>query len=341
MEKTDIRRNSINTLRLIAALQVFVGHAIPEMHVDLPVFIQPFMKIINLFEGVPTFFIISGFLMWNSIKYTPNFKVYLKKRIFRIYPELWGGVLLNAVLMIVFYGSQIVWKDFVLFQFTQSTIFQFYTPESLKGYATGHPNGPLWTISVMVQCYVVLWFMYKFLHNKKLRYWILTMILTISFCIVKPVLFENIIPTTIYRLIWYTFANQIWLFLLGAILCEYLDEIIVSLKKYWWICFGLLAFVVYTKCDINIGYGLFKSIFLSLTIVGITYRFPKINIKYDFTYGIYIYHMIVINAMCFLGYIGKFKYMIIALFISVILAIISYFTFGKISRSSRRVILKN
>jgi len=89
--KTDKKRNSLNLIRLIAATQVFVGHAITAFHLSLPPIVDWLLRPLFIFEGVPVFFCLSGFLLWDSIGKTPTFQCYLKKRVFRLYPELWGG----------------------------------------------------------------------------------------------------------------------------------------------------------------------------------------------------------------------------------------------------------
>lgn len=88
-----IYKNGINFIKLLAAIQVFIGHATVHLNVYwLPEIIS---NSLNVLQGVPIFFILSGFLIWKSINRTNNFRNFCHKRIFRLYPELWGGVLLN------------------------------------------------------------------------------------------------------------------------------------------------------------------------------------------------------------------------------------------------------
>lgn len=81
-------KNCLNLIRIIAALNVFYGHAMTHLNVKIPTVIS---KVIGIFQGVPIFFILSGFLIWMSIERTPTFASYCKKRILRLYPELVGG----------------------------------------------------------------------------------------------------------------------------------------------------------------------------------------------------------------------------------------------------------
>lgn len=64
--------------------------------------------------------------------------------------------------MLLFHGK-INSASYMLFQFAQSTIFHFWTPDSLRGYVIGIPNSALWSVGVMVQCYIALWFSMPYL----------------------------------------------------------------------------------------------------------------------------------------------------------------------------------
>lgn len=87
--KINRKENCFNFIRAVAALQVFWGHASRHLGIHFP---QAVQSILFCFRGVPVFFILSGFLIWDSIGRTSTFRQYAAKRFFRLYPELWGGV---------------------------------------------------------------------------------------------------------------------------------------------------------------------------------------------------------------------------------------------------------
>lgn len=330
LAKTDMRSNCLNLFRLYAAILVLYGHAVPAFSTVIPEWFKPISKTMFLFEMVPFFFGISGFLLWMSIGRTKSFKLYLKNRVLRLYPELWAGVVFNAIVVLILNFKNINWIEFFAYQFTQSTIFQFWTPDSMRAFS----NGPLWTVCVMVQCYIVLWPLYKFLHGKGLKRWVPTLAVAIGINLIKPLL-KPFLPAIIYKLIWYTFANQIWLFLVGAFICEYFEQIIGWLKKFWWLAFALQIVVFFIGSDIG-SYKLFNNVLMLLGVIGFSYSFPKLNIKVDLSYGIYIYHMIIVNAMVALGlYENGFLSIFIALLISAGLSALSYYTLGLFSRRAK------
>lgn len=164
----DFRRNSLNTFRLLAALQVLYGHVIAHLQLDRVPVVGDF---ISFFYGVPIFFTLSGFLIWQSIDRSKSFGDYIKKRFWRIYPELWVAVAVEIVVLLLLYRQPIDWPKMGLFAFGQATIFQFWTPAFLRGYGCGTPNGALWTITVLIEFYFCAYFIYKWLHNRKIAVW--------------------------------------------------------------------------------------------------------------------------------------------------------------------------
>ena len=310
------RYNCFNFIRLLAALKVFYGHSFEHFELQAP---DIFTKLLNGFQAVPIFFILSGFLLWDSIPRSGNFASYAKKRIFRLYPELWCGVILNSIIMLILYRENIETVPFIAFNITQSTIFQFWTPDCLRGYGVGTPNGSLWTIGIMVQCYIVLYFCFRLLHKKRIKSWCVFIVVFVGINVLFP-LTKELLPEIVYKLATQTFFPHFWLFLFGALINEYFDELITWLKK-WWLVF-LLAAIGIAFAEFDIGYyKTAKCIFLGLAIIGFGYSYPKIKISTDVSYEIYIIHMIVINAMIHLGYSGKIIDACIAFIITLLCAL--------------------
>lgn len=84
-DNSEHRKNCLNTVRLIAAISVFYIHALNHLEVQMPDLLT---RIIAFFQGVPIFFAMSGFLVWDSVGRSKSFGAYAKKRFLRIYPEL-------------------------------------------------------------------------------------------------------------------------------------------------------------------------------------------------------------------------------------------------------------
>ena len=101
------------------------------------------------------------------------------------------------------------------------------------------------------------------------------------------------------------------------------------MKRFWPAYFVASLLFSYTRFDLSVGtYSVFSCVTLILGVIGLAYRFPQINVKIDISYGIYIYHMIVVNALLAMGFSGKVVHLLIVLAVSILLALISHIAFG-------------
>lgn len=126
------------------------------------------------------------------------------------------------------------------------------------------------------------------------------------------------------------------MFLIGGFVWEYFDALISILKKAWPISLIFAIAVNYFKIDIG-NYPLLKSIFLLCFSIGFGYSFPTLKLKYDFSYGLYIYHMIVINVMVFFGVPNSIQYILLAFVLSLLLSIASYFVNNAVQSRKNRL----
>lgn len=327
----DYRRNCLNTVRLVAALQVLFGHTVVHLEIETSSIVN---EISYFFQGVPVFFTMSGFLIWDSIGRSGNFKKYAAKRFWRIFPELWVAVFVEILVLLFFLtwgGHFINWPQLGLFTITQSTIFQFWTPDFLRIYGVGCPNGALWTIGVLIQFYFIAYFIYKVLHNKGIILWIICFI--VSFVISwYPSSRGDSIPEIFGKLYSQTVLPYLWMFILAMFVAEYKKVILSALKKTWYIPVAINILFQIVGFDVMAGYGVIKTVTLFAGLLGFAYAMPCLNIKTDISYGIYIYHMTIINAIIELGLVGKrpgIMLLLITLAITCILAWISTKTIGK------------
>lgn len=319
-------RDCLNTIRLLAALQVLYGHTLQVHLIDKP--IPLFHHFINFFSGVPVFFMMSGFLIWWSIGRSHNYDEYLKKRFWRIYPELWIAVLVELIVILFIYQQPINWPQFGLFAITQGTIFQFWTPDFLRGYGCGCPNGPLWTICVLIQFYIFAFFIFKCLHGRKLWVWLLAILPAVVIGMASPAI-QDSLPVLVGKLYKQTLLPYLWMFLCASFVAEKKDWMIPFLRKYWWAFVMVLLLNNYLlHLDVRGYYPLLGTLLLFPGLIGFAYSFPSLNIKTDISYGIYIYHMTVGNALLTLGYCENIWLFVIVLVSSCLLAWISKMTVG-------------
>lgn len=180
----NYRENSFTLFRYIGAIQVLLNHS-DHMNIVIPGWLGVSFY---LFQGVPLFFGLSGFLIWRSLDQKEGLSKYVKKRFMRLYPELWMAVFLSIVSIVILYGNYINWIMLGVFAIGQASIIQFWTPSFLDGFGVGTPNGSLWTIPIFIQFYIIIFSMYKYLKVKSFTAWItilcVSLVLNISFPIV-------------------------------------------------------------------------------------------------------------------------------------------------------------
>lgn len=335
----DWKSNSFTMIRYVAALNVLIGHCIAHFEISRETMLyQVFSYTIGMFHGVPIFFGLSGFLIWASLSKEQNSRVYCYKRFIRIYPELWIAVTISIISIALLYNQYKI-GDLVLFSITQSTFLQFWTPESLRGYGCGTPNGSLWTIGIFVQFYVVAWMIFRWIHHGKRKNitkalqvggrvrtykWIAICIASAFITIIykqADILFTKGEENIIYKLFGQTILPYFFMFLTGILCNEYKAKILPLLRKYWVVILALYYTISITGIDIPATYtGFFSGVLIVLLILAIGYRFNKTVIRYDISYGMYLFHMIIVNAIVEVGISSKILSTVIVLIASVILA---------------------
>lgn len=144
------RRNNFDLIRLVAACQVLLGHAF--LHFGMGE--TPFAQAISYFPGVPVFFAISGYLVAQSLERSGSLTDYAAKRARRIFPPLWGALVFSAVAIMLLHPIDA--GTFVLWIAAQATIGQNWHPEALRTFGVGVVNGSLWSVCVEMALYAAL-----------------------------------------------------------------------------------------------------------------------------------------------------------------------------------------
>ncbi len=320
------KHNCLNFIRIFAALQVAFKHLVTHLGIPAPVWL---MNVIGFFGGVPIFFAISGLLIWFSIERTENYKFYIKKRFLRIYPELWVGVLIEIATILIFYRE---WKPLSLlaFTFTQGTFLQFWTPDSLQSYGCGAPNGALWTIGITIQFYFVVWFFFKLMHKKKVIHWIIGFLSSIFVSWAGGVILTLIGNEILLKLFSQTVFRYFWIFFIGCFIAEFYDRMIPIISRFWFVFLAIGAIPCFSGFGIWLGnYDLLWALPLCVGIIGFAFKFPKIKLKTDISYGLFIYHMIITNVFISLGFVGDWRYLVGVMILSCLIAYVSTLTVGR------------
>lgn len=127
------------------------------------------------------------------------------------------------------------------------------------------------------------------------------LILSLLFTVGYPAL-DGSMPKIIYKLIGQTILPYLWLFVIGILVYEYREKLLPVLTNFWYIPLGLYYVVRIFRIDITGTYiNPLSGILLLITVFALGYRFNRISIKRDYSYGLYLYHMVTINIILHAG----------------------------------------
>ena len=322
--KSSLRVNNFDLIRLLAASQVVVMHMLHYFHLEPTSAFGRFMLVAFLnFPGVPIFFVISGFLVSLSWERSGSTGIYVSNRCLRLFPALWACLCVTIIVLFASgYLSSVVVpvQDFVRWIFWQATIGQTYNVNLLHGFGVGAPNGSLWSIPVEMQFYVVLPLVYLVLPRDR-RYFLAGLVLiTVVATVASEWLVRTLDPQTKwgFRLLVVTCLPYVYMFLLGVIIQRILPLLMPVLRGMfvpWLALYLLVVFGLHYWGDWTTGLRLgtnnppiLISAIMAMATISAAYTWPSLSGRFlrgnDISYGTYIYHMVFINLVLYLGITG-------------------------------------
>ncbi len=304
--KKNYNMNALDLFRIMATVQVFLGHFITHFVLPQPLEGSHLLEnAVYFLRGVPILFALCGFLAAKSLdKYST--KEYLIRRALRILPGFWVCILINTVIIFILHDVP-SFQNGVIYFVTQFFGMNFYTGDWLRGYGVGTPNGVLWTIGVQLQFFILAPILYKLLHKLKLT----KSIVFIGGLTVLSILIERcsgFMPEILYKLIGVTVVPYLYFLVLGMAAWCFRDQMIVVLEKLRWIV--LPAFILWKIAENvlqfphvfdGVMYNTVTTLLTALLIFAFGFTF-KLRLKKDLTYGFYLYHMVFINIAVHCGY---------------------------------------
>jgi len=327
---SSITYNNFNLLRLLAALQVVYTHTVEHLHIanETVFFIN---KLIAYFPGVPIFFLISGYLITMSYEKNHSLKEYTKNRALRIFPGLYVSFLIG--LMILWYFGQLNGvgvMDMIPWMVAQLSFFQFYNPEFIRDFGVGVINGSLWTISVELCFYMILPLLYMFLQKDFFKRFAVLLFFSFGFYYYIHGLSSNML---IYeKLIKSSILPYLFYFLFGIAMYKYRDKLIMYIENKVLLFLGLYFFICLIEVDLFF-YDVVRQVVFLAFIFSFAFSYRSLSSKIvgnnDFTYGVYIYHMLIVNVMVEKGMLGEVQNLMMVLVLSLICGVLSYFLVEK------------
>ena len=311
------KTNNFDLIRLAAALQVALIHAVADLRIATPNW--HLRAIADLFPGVPIFFFISGFLISKSFEKNSVLREYALNRFLRIYPGLAVCFLLSLLsvwLTGYFARINVSSAAFLLWATAQLSVAQFYNPEFMRHYGLGVLNGSTWTIAVELQFYVLVPLMYCVMRWQGLsrrRFNLILVCLILGFMIVNQAyLYAAAFHS---RPLWYklagvSFAPWFYMFLIGVLFQRNFERVQRRLAgRFIPLLIAYCALGLAASGFLGWGFGnsLNPVLFIALSMVTFAAAFSANTLsdrllhRNDLSYGVYIYHGPVINLLLATG----------------------------------------
>lgn len=343
MDTWIFRENSLDMIRLLAATQVAVLHTfefiMPSGHTE-----GIFFQLLRLFPGVPIFFFVSGYLISKSYEKNPSISAYSKNRILRLYPALIVCVAVNLIMVWstgYFQTTGTDSKDIAALFLTKSTFLQFWNPDFMRSFGDGVLNGSLWTITVELQFYFILPLFYT-LFGKNRQISNTTLLVLISlFLFANRMLFywqSELSNEVVWKLYRVSFAPWFYMFLTGVLFqrnFELISKYLIKVPTLAMIFAYIVLSIILTDNGFSTGNAVSPFLFVVIAplVFRIAYFMPaKINAVMkgnDISYGIYIWHMPIVNQMIYLGFNEHPWQIAVSILISVMLAVLSWLLIEK------------
>lgn len=319
--------NNFDFLRLVFASFVVITHSYPvtgQQECDWVCRISNNQASFSHL-GVNGFFVLSGYLIWQSLERSKGLLNFFWKRMLRLYPALLVALTLTVLAMSFFYeGAGSYWSSKSTVTYLPKNLSLYSLQFGIEGVFPNNPvrqviNGSLWTLQYEFSMYVLLSGFY-FIRKRKELVGLLLSIMAGLLVFLNVFFFESIQGHEfLFRII-----NLGAYFFSGALLSNLKVErwpakrnILVLLLLVW----GISTFYGFY---FQFCYLFMPLLFLLLGLLPIQYLSSVGKKIGDLSYGIYIYSFPIQQVMVHEFSLSILSLTIISLFLSALLALFSW-----------------
>ena len=247
--------NNFDVLRIVFAWFVVISHSyfLNGASISDPLGWATDNYLIFSYIGVKGFFVISGYLIFQSLTRSHSLMEYLTKRVLRIFPGLVVAVFLTLVATCFVYPKKDIsyFLNQEIYSYFLDNILLFIShfdiPGVFENMKSTALNGSLWTIKFEFLCYLMLIFIFPF-KKKRRTTALLTTLLLISLValqffysdwlqtIKKPIQLDLMVELASY-------------FLMGSVLACFDWETNAYKKSMLYISIALILVAVFFRLD--------------------------------------------------------------------------------------------
>ncbi len=281
--------NNFTLLRVVLATLVVLGH-----YKLLPG-ITPPKGIFSLADfAVDAFFVVSGYLVYGSYDKQQSLGSFYIRRLFRIYPLYFVTVVVQGIAMAIVAGGIFEHGGELLRYLGLNLIMANFLAHDLGGVLGGlhNPgiNPSLWTLKIEVAFYVILPLLWHLTRRSGL--WFLVALYIASSLFVA--LMEQYGSVTLAKQL----PGQLRFFAVGMALYRYRDALRIPVPLAF-----VAAVVLFALCTLRSGPVLMwiYPILVGLLVFICALRLPALPLRFDISYGVYLFHGPLIQFALLLG----------------------------------------
>ncbi|KAF0809833.1 nodulation protein X [Alcanivorax sp. S71-1-4] len=337
-----IKPNNLDLLRLVFAAQVMLFHGFHHI-------LHEKIGWLDHIPGVPAFFFISGFLIYAAYTRSPSIFLYSQNRFLRLFPGLVFVTLGGVGVVLLAKGGGFIADNIAVIAgwgLAQTTLGQAYNPSIFRDIGVGVINGSLWTITVEILFYicipVVVW-MERFVRHIVV---IITIISASIYCAIElDYLSASLGGHSLREYARLTPVYWGWMFGLGILAFKYRQY--VPLKASMAVA-SVLVCSMLAWLDLQGPLFSAKGNYIGLLyylpyaylIYYVSFAFPLVRLKNDISYGVYIWHMPLVNLLLVVGFANAVVNLLLVFALTILFAWFSWKYIEKPALSMKRVSIR-
>lgn len=308
-------------LRIVAALMVFGIH----LFIFIPQLPRSICDILsNGGYGVSIFFVISGFLIFQSIENSSSLKEYYVKRFSRIVPSyyailIFGMIVWDGMLHQMEYDSflHLGWFRYFFFLNTWLPSAEYDTWNNLWG---------LWTISCFAFFYLIAPLLKKIINNYQKSVWFMLAMIVATFAISKvlTIIFARLGASVPYMLAVDIPVYSLNTFSMG--MCAYYahkeQKEIKALRVFALLIVGFIGVNMYNRMLWGALTTLVMISFIDLQIKNEKCK-KVLKIAGKYSFSLYLVHLPVLEILDYIG-VRNIQFLLLGMIISIVVAIVFY-----------------